>query len=390
MTRKIINFFTARFTWENSVTCTNNTTAGNRHEIHTRCIAQTCVIAALFMCTASAFTLPGFTPYVADTSGEYVYYEDKTFKRKSYVGFLCYDEKTYAARYYAPAQKNLEPLAVTLFFTVDPNADHMEITGERLVTERTMYDGEIINYLHDMIYELNARRIKAGHIVLQNERIVPDNFMQFGGSVVIEYDYYVPLFNVKKIAKGDNMDIVFEAVTAGKIASSADTSFARFTGLPDSYTAKKTASTLKKNVEKKTFTSSDGQSVELDAQWNHAMENMWMLGNDAAVSMAALPPNKTSSQSADASAIRRLILSNGTSYADWRTISISKQNGKYVTRCTFYDSEKKSVTHVYRKLTKKSDDGFFFFALTVFKGAYDANKTYFEKIINSYMAMPNK
>ena len=128
---------------------------------------KTLLFPALAVLTALRLSaLPGFSPSISDVPGEFVYYQDKTFERESYIGFLMYDEKTYAVRYYAPSDpKTSAPeMNVRVYVTLDPDAGHIELTGEKIISARTPDDGEIINYIHDMLYELNARRIKAGLI----------------------------------------------------------------------------------------------------------------------------------------------------------------------------------------------------------------------------------
>ena len=293
--------------------------------------------AAFFLCMRAAPSLPGFTPYIEDASGEYVYYEDKTFTRKSYVGFLRYDEATYAARYYAPKTDKDAPLSVTIFITLDPASDHMEITGEKQIASGSPRDGEIVNYLEDMMYTLNAHRIKAGSIVREHERIVPDDVMQFGGDVVIEYDYLIPLFNLKRIAKGSDMSILFDVVSVGKLTSSSDSVFSDFSGFPESYEDKKKFAPRKKTAAKKTALSFDGQKLDADEDWVQKMDNMWMLGNDAVISMASLPKLAETSHRAEALMIRRLLEGNGTSFADWRRASVRGAAGGYTLAAVFYD-----------------------------------------------------
>ena len=339
--------------------------------------------AAVFLCMVSASALPGFTPYVEDAPGEYVYYEDKTFTRKSYVGFLRYDEATYAARYYAPKTDKDAPLSVTIFVTLDPSSDHMEITGDKQIVSASPRDGEIVNYLEDMMYTLDAHRIKAGSIVRENERIIPDDIMQFGGSVVVEYDYLIPLFNVKRIAKGSDMSIIFDVVSAGKLASSSDTAFSNFSGFPESYADKK-KSPRKKTAAKKTTLSFDGQKLDADEDWVKKMDNVWMLGNDAVISMTSLPKPAGDSQNAEALMIRRLLEGNGTSYADWRRASVRGAAGTYALGAVFYDAEKKRATYIVRKLTKRADGSYAFFTMSVFEDAYAADKSYFDRIADSY------
>ena len=83
------------------------------------------LIMTLFLGSALAFALPGFTPFVPDTAGEYVWYRDASFARESYVGILSYDEKTYQIRYYAPADRDtLQPETnLALVFTINPESD---------------------------------------------------------------------------------------------------------------------------------------------------------------------------------------------------------------------------------------------------------------------------
>ena len=160
------------------------------------------LLTALFLSVSSLFPLPGFPPYIQELPGQYVYYEDKTFQRKSYFGLLQFDEKTFAARYYAPfdAKEKKPETDVEIYFTIDPKADHMELTGEKIMSGFTPEEAEIINYLHDMIYELSARRKKIGALS-ENKRIVRNDeyFGQFGGFVTVEYDAIVPLFNIKQV-----------------------------------------------------------------------------------------------------------------------------------------------------------------------------------------------
>ena len=86
---------------------------------------KTLLFPALAVLTALRLSaLPGFSPSISDVPGEFVYYQDKTFERESYIGFLMYDEKTYAARYYAPfdPKKSAPEMNVRVYVTLDPDA----------------------------------------------------------------------------------------------------------------------------------------------------------------------------------------------------------------------------------------------------------------------------
>ena len=73
---------------------------------------------------ATAFALPGFTSYLPDNSGDYVFYRDNTFTRESYVGILFYDESTIQIRYYAPQDKVslLPEKDISILITINPDA----------------------------------------------------------------------------------------------------------------------------------------------------------------------------------------------------------------------------------------------------------------------------
>ena len=60
-----------------------------------------------FILCAGLFAMPVFSSYLPDTSGEYVYYQDKTFERESYIGIIYYDDETFGIRYYSPKSESL-------------------------------------------------------------------------------------------------------------------------------------------------------------------------------------------------------------------------------------------------------------------------------------------
>lgn len=236
-----------------------------------------------------SFAMPGI-PYT-DNSGDYVYFRDYSFNRESYVGFLTYDSGTYAARYFAPATKDLPPKNIELLFTVDPNKDYVDMTGERFVTQPTQEDTDVINYIHDLIYEFASRAkkqmaissvskdvssAKAGRVteessVFMNSGIrAQEDFSQFGGAVFVYYDGYIPVFPVKKIVSNSN-EVLFEAVCIGRIVSSDDTSFSDFQ-IPHNEIKEKSFSHKSKKPKASVYEVA-GTKITLDENWTHAAEN---------------------------------------------------------------------------------------------------------------------
>ena len=358
---------------------------------------------------SSLFSLPGFNPYIKDIPGEYVYYQDKTFSRESYVGFLTYDEKTYEARYFAPKndKAKLPEKEVKVYFTLNPSADHVELTGEHISSGITQDDTEIVNYIHDMIYELTARRIKAGEIVPGQNTVegldflhtgirIDEDFPQFGGDVSIIYDFLVPLFNIKLI-ESNSAEAQFFVVTAGRVTSADDTAFDSFKGFPQKYSDKSHKFKKNKKAESKVFAMEDGQSVTLDTNWTQSMENLWLLGDAALISMGTIPENALvkveNSPEVSPFILRQLLLSNSTSYVDWKKIFIENyaqyvrnddlNSSSYTVKTMIYQPSTMNLTKNIKIISKK-ENGYCFFTITAFDNVYRKNEKYFNDILKSY------
>ena len=351
--------------------------------------------AALFF---EVFALPGVDSYLPDTSGEYVYYKDNTFARESYIGFLFYDESAYSARYYAPAntEKMLPEKDVAILLSVNPNSGYMDFTGERFLTTLTPEDTDIINYLHDVMYEFTARRQKLKELspdtVKKNsfaERGLLSNeeYLQFGGSVQIYFDYLVPVFNVRKILSSDGK-IMLETVSAGLLVSSEDKSFANFKGIPettvDSAAGEKLSETVEKNLVELTF-STAVQSVELDSLWQAPVENLWFLGNEASVSLSEILISTTEKSKYIEMLKRRLLLGTEGSYSLWKNFSLEETSpGKICVTGYYMHAKSGSLTRDLKIITEISDSSCGYFSLTVFDNTYRKNHKYFDSIVKSY------
>lgn len=359
-----------------------------------RLILTVCFPAAVFFSAPGASALPGFSPSVKDAPGEFVYYQDRTFERESYIGFLMYDEKTYSARYYAPSDKKAgkPELNVTIYFTVDPAENHIELTGEKIISSRTPEDSEIINYIHDMLYELSARRIKAGDI--PDKVAVHDEFMQFGGSVTVFYDSCVPLFNIRRIESASGK-IEFSVVTAGQLRSSEDKTFAEFKGFPKNSTKKKHLFKKARKTEAAEYTLSDGQKITLDSLWQQPMENVWLCQDAAVLSLGTIPPLSAPDKSAAENAnsippliLRRLMQSSELTYSNWESAGITNTSDGCIIQSFFYQPETENHTVNIKKITARNDGGFYFLTLSVFQSVYEKNRSYFDGIIKSYKTPP--
>lgn len=352
------------------------------------------------------FALPGFKPYLKDVSGDFVFYKDYTFKRESYVGFLMYDEGTYCARYFAPKNEEKPAKEVKILFTVNTDKDFMELTGEKIISGRQADDTEVINYLHDMIYELNARRIKVGSVApkdvdfsdddvpfLRQGKIVADEFMQFGGDVKVVYDYVVPLFNVKAVYDYSG-DAKFEVATIGRLTSSDDNSFDDFAGFAElenfgKDAKKKSVAAKKIKVSKKDVVinkTEDGQVIALDSGWSRSMDNLWMRGNDAVISAIKVSKDfgAENELQADLGFILKQFLINASGvYRDWKSLFVDFDDEDIKFQSLVYQPGKVTRNFIIIESEDESDDCAIM-TLSVFENVYKKNSKYFNEILDSY------
>ena len=360
----------------------------------------------VFIISNFIFALPGFKPYLKDVSGDFVFYKDYTFKRESYVGFLMYDEGTYCARYFAPKNEEQPAKEVKILFTVNTDKDFMELTGEKIISGRQADDTEVINYLHDMIYELNARRIKAGSVApkdvdfsdddvpfLRQGKIVADEFMQFGGDVKVVYDYVVPLFNVKAVYDYSG-DAKFEVATIGRLTSSNDNSFDDFAGFAElenfGKDAKKKSDVAKKiKVSKKDVVinkTEDGQVIALDSGWARSMDNLWLRGNDAVIS--AIKVSKDFGMEDELQAdlgfmLKQFLINASGVYRDWKSLFVDFDDEDIKFQSLVYQPGKVTRNFVLIESEDEVDDCAIM-TLSVFENVYKKNSKYFNEILDSY------
>ena len=196
------------------------------------------LLLVLCVLPLTLFAIPGVVSLIPTESGQYVYYKDSSFAWETYIGFIQYDESTYGIRYYAP-QPETGSSDIEILITIDASQDYVLMTGEKIVSDVTMDDNTVINYLHDIFYELAPRRknVEFDYVLPElnttlasTKKIVHDDFYQYGGDVLIEYDLHIPIFNLRSIKSGEK--IVFEVVTMGQLTETGDTSFSNFKGFP--------------------------------------------------------------------------------------------------------------------------------------------------------------
>ncbi len=330
-----------------------------------------------------AFALPGVRNYLPDVSGEYVYYRDLTFKSDAHIGFIFYDDSTYAARFYSAKDAKNKSLEkdITLYVTVNAEKDSLELTGERIIGDESSEDKDIINYIHDLLYEFTSYRKKID--ISSNEKVViRDDFPLFGGKCEILYSALIPIFNVEEIKSADGKAL-FSVEATGRLSSSNDTSFTDFKGYEKLPKDKKRK--VKRAKESEMTAEAGRQTITLSTLWEQSMANVWVLGEEAIILMTEIDtPENMPSKIAKDSLIRRLRQSTEGSYSLWQYGKIVESEKQTEITNLFFQDETESLTRDFKILTSKDEEGFFLLTLTVFESVYQKERAYFEKILSSY------
>ena len=338
---------------------------------------------------AATFALPGYTPFVPDTAGEYVYYRDYSFTHETYIGILNYDDTSYQIRYYTPANRDfaVPEKSIALLFSVDPEAAFFDMTGEKIITDIDPYgdDVDILNYLHDILYEFSSRRIKCDELGAQPV-ISTQEYEQFGGQVEICFDSLIPLFNIKSIKNKQDGNIAFTCVTYGRIINAQDTSFEDFKGLLPSKPYH--APTVKKVKGKsKKFTTQDGQTITLDSNWEQKMDNLWMFGEEASISIATIPGYFEDNDLNTLFVLRRITESTSGSYTDIENMELSKDPKKYITKVIAHISQpdNNKVVYVIKEITTNPSAQLnSYVSIAAFEDNFLEKSSYYTKLLKTF------
>lgn len=324
------------------------------------------------LCLSSLYAIPGVKDFLPTESGQYVYYRDSTFTKPAYIGFLQYDEGSYAIRYYAPEAESGSK-EIMLFFTLDTAKDKVLMTGEKFEQVLQPEDAPTVNYLHDLFYEFAANRKRIDPEKLAAKKIagkpvksvIPQKEEQdgdmhiLGGKIRIFYDYLIPLFNIREIQTGNGKPL-FTAVTMGQLLNSADNSFADFKGIPrdkkeqdfnptaaDLISAGITGKIDKKSpaLGKKTdvLFPSKAETEQMDAEYKAVADNLGFWGSEALLytDFMETPSDffKDKLYGLSHVLLRSLSFGSGGSYACIETQSIAENAGFSVLANQSYDNK---------------------------------------------------
>lgn len=345
-----------------------------------------------FSLCAVLSALPGVTQKIPDSSGQFVYYKDSSFERESYFGAVYFNDNTYGVRYFAPAKTDITPLLpkkdIYILFTMDSSKNYVELTGERIMSAVSPEDTDIINYLHDMVYELSSRRQKAEEV--ESAISIEQVYEQFGGNVKINFDPLVPIFNIKTIQSIDGKSLLTLA-TAGQLLDSNDDSFTAFEGMPlkTSDSSHKFIQNKKAKKQEISYSKTDGltQKITVDSQWSAIAENLYTLGSNAILALDIIELETSASEENNSfieSLYRKVTLGSGEIYPYSELLKIKTKGSSTTFENLFFNDISKTFTRDFKVLTRLEGNRLAVMTLTVFQGAYKDNSKYFDKIIKSY------
>lgn len=358
------------------------------------------LLSVLFLAITATFAMPGFTSYFEDTNGSFVYYRDYTFARESYIGLLKYSDTQYAIRYYAPedTEQKLTDKVIEIIFSINPDKPYIELSGEIASTKisNSQEDIDILNYLHDIIYEFSSRRIKAGDVSPNNKEYVlnkdyrtnglkvTQTYEQFGGNVIINFDCLIPFFNIKSI-ESSNGKKLFDCVAIGIINNQNDTCFNDF--IPYSKVKTLEGTALVDEKAKSLKVSSKNNTITLDEKWTKISDDVYYyeLGEAFAI-LGNLQTDQTNSSdytNTILSFIKTLITSRTDVYYYLPDFNYSFTTTKTQFDVKAYSPKDNYKSHQFYIVSKKKND-ICFFNLVVSEKNYTEYKNYYNKIIKSY------
>lgn len=341
------------------------------------------------------FALPGFQSFIKDNPGEFVYYKDNSFSRESYIGLLCYDSSSYQIRYYAPQSSDEPEKTVAALFTIDPSSERFEMTGENVIAAdfTNANDVDIVNYLHDILYEFASRRGKLGYLtpdaddyknnlsLKENGLYISADYPQFGGDVTIVYDVMIPFFNIKRIenAKGE---AILDCVEIGLISSAEDKLFDSYVKVPDTGNIKVNSVKPKKTPAKDAKLGN--QKITLDESWNQTMENMWTQSDDAIVTLALINAPAPSDKFVNYSLLRMLLESKDGYYINLEKCDVIFDANQIRIYSDSYISNSKKVYYSIKYLTANNSSKYDYLSFATTKANYILKRSYYDKILKSY------
>ena len=322
--------------------------------------------------------LPGIKEYLPTENGQYVYYQDNTFSDTVYIGFLQYDINTYAIRYVPKNPVNNIPI-LEIIVTLDPDKDYVDLTGEKVVQEVTNENTNILNYMHDLLYEFVARRKKINNADFSHSYINPilstEEYSQFGGIVTLKYNAVIPLFSLETI-EDEEGNLLFEIVEIGKITDESEKGWDSFLCLPKNIT------TVPK-IDVTSTSISDADFATFNDNWKQK-DAFYFIGEEALMYSIEI------SATDRISLLRNFSLSSvdNTIYLQKQQVELLADNILRITNVTKQNNADAFLRDI--KIIKPIKNSISrLTGITVYNNYYEINTSYFNRLIQTSSSNKN-
>lgn len=327
------------------------------------------------------FTTEGFkliaeekSAWEGTESGDYLIYQDLSWKEPTWAGFLYYNDNTIGSFVYT---SNGKVFAKILFSGEILNGEFV-ITGQNNISGINTDPAYTyaVNYLMEMLpklYAWKSQNLIESLVIKTGSKIIDEE--QFGGESEVKFQSYIPLFHVKEILDS-NKEKAFELVEMGRIKD--EKTFFDFKPLED---AKPLESKFVLNSKSKKETRTvDGVKLSLDSQWKQIADNTFLMGNEAFLNVNTIDlKTRPDIKGKEEDFLIKYFSSSGKAskiLAKNTDIKGTKQKFKIIN--SVYDIETKSVKHDIKLVIKKENSKYTVVSLTVDKSSYQKYKDYFD------------
>lgn len=312
---------------------------------------------------------------VETNSGDYVLYKDFTFASPSWVGFLKYDDATYASMLYTPSERR----RICVLFSVSTDGKKMELMGQNLTTKIDLSnnaDVEAVNYLMQLLPDLYKWGISAEEsktVQIKGNQKKFSNIAYLNGTITVNRVPTVPLFGIESITgtnSGKKVDLL-KLVQIGTVNN--DTEFFNLV-LPHE---KEQEPSLKLDTKAKKLSLRFAQkNIVISEQWVNQGGNFYLLDNSALLTITELQ----NAQNIPVIELVKLFCtsdSNRTVLLDKLVLTGTEKKLSLVNE--IYDTQTQAI-NIDKKYVFFSDNQYTIVSLTVKKADYYAHKKYFDSL----------
>lgn len=307
-------------------------------------------------------------------SGDYLIYQDLSWKEPTWAGFLYYNDNTIGCFVYT---SNGQVFAKVLFSGEILNGEFV-ITGQNNISGINTDPAYTyaVNYLMEMLpklYTWKSQNLIESLIIKTGSKTVDEE--QFGGESEVKFQSYVPLFHIKEILDS-NKEKAFELVEMGRIKD--EKTFFDFKPLED---AKPLESKFVLNSKAKKETKTvDGVKLSLDSQWKQIADNTFLMGNEAFLNVNTLDLKTIPDiKGRETDFLIKYFSSSGkASKILVKNTDIKGTKQKFKIINSVYDIETKTIKHDIKLVIKKENSKYTVVSLTIDKSSYQKYKDYFD------------